>query len=73
MRRAETGTAVGRDETPADVQMSRAFVAVALGLVLAFVLLRPVVDAPNLRTRLPELRAVAGIPCLVIKTFTGTI
>ncbi len=71
MRRAETATAVGRDESPADVQMSRAFVAVVLGLALAFVLLRPVVDVPNLRTRLPELRAVGGIPSLVIKTVTG--
>ncbi|MGH8198386.1 MAG: hypothetical protein ACRETI_09460 [Steroidobacteraceae bacterium] len=46
--------------------MTRAFIAVALGLVFAFWLLRPVCDAPSVRTLLLELRALAGIPSLVI-------
>ncbi|HEY5558397.1 MAG TPA: hypothetical protein VIK49_01585 [Steroidobacteraceae bacterium] len=62
---------MSRDEAPADVQLTRAFIAVALGLVFALALLRPVVDVPSVRTLLPELRAVAGIPCLVIRIFTG--
>ena len=70
-RRAEDVTAVSRDEAPADVQLTRAFVAVVLGLVFALSVLRPVVDVPSVRTLLPELRAVAGVPCLVIKVFTG--
>ena len=69
--RAETVAAVGRDEMPADVQLTRALVAVGAGLVLAMIMLRPVADAPNVRTLLPELRAVAGIPCLVIKIAFG--
>ena len=70
-RRAEDVTAVGRDEASADAQLTRAFIAVALGLVFALSVLRPVVDVPSVRTLLPELRAVAGVPCLVIKVFTG--
>jgi len=70
-RRAETVAAVGRDEMPADTQLTRAFVAVAVGLVLAMIMLRPAADAPNVRTLLPELRALAGVPCLVIKTVFG--
>jgi len=70
-RRAEDVTAVSRDEAPADVQLTRAFVAVVLGLVFALSVLRPVVDVPSVRTLLPELRAVAGVPCLVIKVFSG--
>lgn len=70
-RRAETVAAVGRDEMPADTQLTRAFIAVAVGLVLAMIMLRPAVDAPNVRTLLPELRALAGVPCLVIKIALG--
>ena len=57
---------MGRDHAPADVQWTRALIAVALGLLFACSVLRPVVDSPSVRTLLPELRAVAGIPCLVI-------
>ena len=60
-----------RDEAPADVQLTRALVAVVIGLVFALSVLRPVVDVPSVRTLPPELRAVAGIPCLVIRIFTG--
>ncbi|MEX1994777.1 MAG: hypothetical protein WD929_08945 [Steroidobacteraceae bacterium] len=70
-RRVEAVAAVGRDEAPADVQLTRAFIAVGAGLVLAMIMLRPAGDAPNVRTLLPELHAVAGIPCLVIKFFYG--
>jgi hypothetical protein len=62
---------VSRDETPADLQLARALIAVVLGLVFALSALRPAVDAPSVRTLLPELRAVAGVPCLVIRIFTG--
>lgn len=62
---------MSRDEPPADAQLTRAFIAVALGLVIALSVLRPVVDVPTVRTLLPELRAVAGVPCLVIRIFTG--
>jgi hypothetical protein len=65
-RRAEDTTAVGRVEVPADAQWTRVLIAVALGLLFACSMLRPVVDAPNARTLLPELRAIAGISCLVI-------
>ncbi len=65
-RRAETVTAVGRDESPADVQMTRAFIAVAAGLLLAFWVLRPLCANPNVRTALPEQRALSGIRTLVI-------
>jgi hypothetical protein len=67
-RRAETGTgaAVGRDESPGDVQMTRAFIAVAAGLLLAFWMLRPLCADPNVRTALPEQRALSGIRTLVI-------
>lgn len=70
-RRAEAATAVGRADAPSDVQLSRALIAAAVGLVIALFLLRPVVDVPSVRTLLPELRALAGVPCLVIKVFTG--
>lgn len=70
-RRAEDVAAVSRDEAPADVQLARALIAVVLGLVFALSVLRPVVDVPSVRTLLPELRAVAGVPCLVIRIFTG--
>lgn len=65
-RRAETLAAVGRDESPADVQLTRAFIAVAVGLLLALWVLRPLCACPNVRTALPELRAIAGVPTLVI-------
>ncbi|MGH8249739.1 MAG: hypothetical protein ACREVI_03405 [Steroidobacteraceae bacterium] len=58
---------MGRVDSPADVQLTRALVAVVLGLALALGLLRPLVDVPGVRAVLPELRAVAGIPCLVIE------
>ena len=57
---------MGRDNPPADVQLMRAFIAVALGLTFAFFLLRPICDQPSVRTLLPEFRALAGIPTLVI-------
>ena len=65
-RRAETVAAVGRDESPADVQMTRALIAVAAGLLLAFWVLRPLCTNPNVRTALPEQRALSGIRTLVI-------
>lgn len=70
-RRAEAVTARRRDDAPADVQLARALIAVVLGLVFALSVLRPVVDVPSVRTLLPELRALAGVPCLVIRIFTG--
>ncbi len=62
---------MSRDDAPADVQLARALVAVVLGLVFAVGMLRPAVEVPSVRTLLPELRAVAGVPCLVIRVFTG--
>jgi hypothetical protein len=70
-RRAEAVTAVSRDEAPADVQLARALIAVVLGLVFALSVLRPVATVPSVRTLSPELRALAGIPCLVIRLYTG--
>jgi hypothetical protein len=70
-RRAEAVAAMSRDDAPADVQLARALVAVVLGLVFALAVLRPAVDVPSVRTLLPELRALAGVPCLVIRLFTG--
>ena len=55
-----------RDVTAADVQLTRAFVAVAIGLLLAIWVLRPICTSPNVRTALPELRALSGVPTLVI-------
>lgn len=65
-RRAESAAAVGRDESPADVQIMRAFIAVAAGILLALWVLRPLCADPSVRTALPEQRAVAGIRTLVI-------
>ena len=65
-RRAEPVAAMGRDDSPADVQLTRAFIAVALGLVLALWVLSPGCVDPSVGTLLPELRALAGIPSLVI-------
>ncbi len=65
-RRAEAAAAVGRDDSPADVQMLRAVIAVAVGLLFAFWVLRPLCVDPNVRTALPEQRALSGIRTLVI-------
>jgi len=65
-RRAETATAVGRDESPSDVQIMRAFIAVAVGILLTIWVLRPFCSTPNVRTALPEQRALSGIQTLVI-------
>ena len=65
-RRVETSAAVDRDVTAADVQLTRAFIAVAIGLLLAIWVLRPICASPNVRTALPELRALSGVPTLVI-------
>ena len=65
-RRAEVAAAVGRDESPSDVQLLRAFIAVAAGILLAFWVLRPLCSTPNARTALPEQRALSGIRTLVI-------
>ena len=46
--------------------MMRAFVAVAAGLLFALWALRPLCVDPNVRTALPEQRALGGIPTLVI-------
>lgn len=65
-RRAESVAAMGRDDSPADAQLTRAFVAVALGLLLALWVLVPECTRPGAGGMLPELRALAGIPTLVI-------
>lgn len=57
---------MGRTDAPADVQWTRAVIAVALGLLFTFSVLRPACDSPSVRTLLPELRAVSGLPSLVI-------
>jgi hypothetical protein len=57
---------MGRDEPAADTQLTRAVVAVAIGLLLALWVLRPVCQEPSVNTMLPEFRALAGIPTLVI-------
>jgi ABC-type phosphate transport system permease subunit len=57
---------VGRDTAPSDVQLTRAFIAVVIGLVFGLCLLRPICDSPSVRTLLPELRVLAGVPSLVI-------
>ncbi|HEY7740642.1 MAG TPA: hypothetical protein VIB01_08525 [Steroidobacteraceae bacterium] len=71
VRRAEAPAAVGRVDSPADVQWARALTAVVLGLLLAGAAMSDVVCAPNLRTVAPEFRALSGIPSLVIRTLTG--
>ena len=65
-RRAETATAVGRDESSSDVQIVRAIIAVAVGILLTIWVLRPLCSTPNVRTALPEQRALSGIQTLVI-------
>jgi hypothetical protein len=57
---------MGRDESPADVQMTRAFIAAAAGLLLAFWILVPRCACPTIHALLPEFRALAGVPTLVI-------
>lgn len=66
MRRAEAPAAVGRADAPADQQWTRALLAVALGLALACGMVMIGADEPNVRTMLPELRALAGVSCFVI-------
>jgi len=65
-RRAETAAAAGRGASPSEVQLMRALIAVAIGMLLALWVMRPVCTSPNVRTMLPELRALAGIHTLVI-------
>ena len=65
-RRAEVAAAMGRDESPADLQMTRAFIAVAAGLLLALWILAPECASPTVHELLPEFRALAGIQTLVI-------
>lgn len=65
MRGAEALAAVGRADAPADQQWTRALIAVALGLAFACCLISGA-DEPNVRTMLPELRALAGVSCFVI-------
>ena len=66
IHRAESVAALGRDDLPSEAQLTRAFIAVAIGLMIALWVLRPVCANPSVRTMLPELRALAGIPSLVI-------
>ena len=65
-RRAKLLAAMGRDDSPADVQLTRAFIAVAVGLLLALWVLAPECVQPDVNSMLPEFRALAGIPTLVI-------
>jgi hypothetical protein len=65
-RRADSSAAMSREESPADIQLTRAFIAVAIGFLLAMWVLRPMCTDPNVRTALPELRALSGVPTLVI-------
>ena len=65
-RRAERAAAVGREDSPSDAQMTRAFIAVAVGLALALWMLRPACTDPSVNAMLPEFRALTGIPTLVI-------
>ena len=65
-RKVEDAAAVGRDIAPADAQLTRAFIAVVIGLVFGFCVLKPICSSPSVRTLLPELRVLAGVPSLVI-------
>jgi hypothetical protein len=65
-RRAEAQAAGGRDAAVMEIQVMRACIAVAAGLLLALWVLRPACSSPNVRTALPELRALGGVPTLVI-------
>lgn len=62
---------MSRDELPADVQWTRALAAVALGLVFACSFTKQMIDVPGVRSVTSELRALAGVPCLVIRFVTG--
>jgi hypothetical protein len=64
--RAEPTAAVGRQGSPSEAQMTRAFVAVGLGMMLALWLLRPHCVSPSVSAMLPEFRKLTGIPSLVI-------
>jgi hypothetical protein len=66
MPRAEAAAAVGSESAPADVQIMRAVIAVVLGLVFSLCVLRPICEAPSVRTLPPELRVLIGVPSLVI-------
>ena len=65
-RRADSAAAVGREDSPSEVQMTRAFIAVALGLMLALWMLRAQCVNPSVSAMLPEFRKLTGIPSLVI-------
>ena len=65
-RRAEAVAAESRDAVVTEAQVMRACIAVAAGLLLALWVLRPACMSPNVRTALPELRALGGVPTLVI-------
>ena len=65
-RRAEAVAAESRDGIVTEAQVMRACIAVAAGLLLALWVLRPACVNPNVRTALPELRALGGVPTLVI-------
>jgi ABC-type phosphate transport system permease subunit len=64
--RAEDASAVGSDAAPSDVQLTRAFIAVVIGVVFGFFVLKPICSSSSVRTLLPELRVLAGVPSLVI-------
>lgn len=65
-RRAEADAAQGREAVVTETQVMRACIAVAAGLLLALWVLRPACVSSNVRTALPELRALGGVPTLVI-------
>lgn len=57
---------MGRDDSPADAQLTRAFVAVAVGLLLALWVLAPECARQDVGTLIHEFRVLAGTPMLVI-------
>ena len=65
-RRVEVSADGGRPTIVTEAQVTRACIAVAVGLLLALWLLRPACTSPDVRTALPELRALSGVPTLVI-------
>jgi hypothetical protein len=65
-RRVEVSADGGRPTIVTEAQVTRACIAVAVGLLLALWLLRPACTSPDVRTALPELRALSGVPSLVI-------
>lgn len=62
---------MSRVDAPADVQWTRAFVAVIAGVVLAFAALHPAMPMPGAGTLPAELRALAALPCLVMQIARG--